>query len=391
MKAIINTKLVMLDGIIWDGAMTYENGRIVDAGWAKDVNIPEGTECIDAGGLYTAPGLIDVHIHGGGDYLFAENPQYCSDYFIKHGETTVLPTLYHNLTFTDMIEGAARIREASKTGTGKIMNGLYMEGPYMSLSGSFQSGIKWKNVIDKSEYEALVDQLGDQVRVWAIDPARENIDAFMAYAKEKNPDVIFAYGHSRASAQECRRVHKYGVKVRTHLGDGGKAKGFAQGTIGAGCDEYTLYDPDLYAEIICDQNGVHLDPDMVKMIVRTKGVERTILITDSMFARENYTNNEAEGIAYGPDLNYDDVGHLAGSRMTLENAVRNLMTHTGYGLCHAIRFATANPAKMLGLEHEIGTLESGMKANFILIDDMVHVNKVFLEGDLAVENGEVVL
>ena len=76
MKAIINTKLVMLDGIIWDGAMTYENGRIVDAGLAKDVNIPVGTECIDAGGLYTAPGLIDVHINGGGDYLFEENPQY---------------------------------------------------------------------------------------------------------------------------------------------------------------------------------------------------------------------------------------------------------------------------------------------------------------------------
>ena len=68
----------------------------------------------------------------------------------------------------------------------------------------------------------------------------------------------------------------------------GKAPGFAQGTVGAGCDEYTLYDPDMYAELICDETGTHVDPDMLKMVVRTKGVERIILITDSMPADGDY-------------------------------------------------------------------------------------------------------
>jgi len=92
MKAIINTKLVMEDGIIWDGALTYDNGKIVQVGWANEVTIPEDAEIIDAKGLYTAPGLVDIHNHGGGEYLFAENPTYCAEYFLKHGVTTVLPT-----------------------------------------------------------------------------------------------------------------------------------------------------------------------------------------------------------------------------------------------------------------------------------------------------------
>ena len=104
----------------------------------------------------------------------------------------------------------------------------------------------------------------------------------------------------------------------------------------------------------------------------------------------DHKNNEAEGIWYGPDLNYDDTGWLAGSRMTLENGVRNMMTHTGYGLCHAIRMATLNPAKLLGIDHRVGSLKAGKTANLIIIDDMVHVKKVILEGDLMVEDGEIV-
>ena len=141
-----------------------------------------------------------------------------------------------------------------------------------------------------------------------------------------------------------------------------------------------LYDPDMYAELICDETGIHVDPDMLKMVVRTKGVEKIILITDSMPADGDYKNNEADGIAWGPDLNYDYEGHLAGSHLTLDSACRNLMAHTGYGLCHAIRMASLNPAKLLGLDRELGSIALGKKANLLLIDDLVHVKKVFLAG-----------
>ena len=391
MKAIINTKLVMEDGIIWDGALTYEGDKIVQVGWAKDVTIPEGAEIYDAQGLYTAPGLIDIHNHGGGDWLFAENPTYCSEYFLKHGETTILPTFYHNLDMDAMLEGAEKVREASKTGAGKVMDGLYMEGPFMNLSGSFQNELKWSGAIKAEEYTKLIEGIGDMVRVWAIDPNRENIEEFMAYAKEHTPNAIFAHGHSRARFDQIAALAHYGVKVRTHITDAGGSKGRAQGTPGAGGDEYCLYNPEMYAEVICDEVGIHVPPDLVKMIVRTKGYEKVCLISDSMPSRTNYKNNEELGIWYGPDLNYDDEGKLAGSRMTLDNGVRNLMTHTGYGLCHAIRMATLNPAKLLGIDHRVGSLKAGKTANLIIIDDMVHINKVILQGELAVDGGEVVI
>lgn len=130
---------------------------------------------------------------------------------------------------------------------------------------------------------------------------------------------------------------------------------------------------------------------MIEAIVKTKGVEKICLISDSMPSRGNFKNNESEGIWYGSDLNYDDEGHLAGSRMTLDNGVRNMMTHTGYGLCHAIRMATLNPARLLGIDYKVGSLETGKIANLILIDDAVHVDKVFLYGELAVNNNEVLV
>lgn len=391
MKAIINAKLIMEDGIIFDGALTYEDDKIVEVGRAKDVKIPADAQILDAQGQYVAPGLIDIHNHGSEDDLFVDEPMKCCEHFLRHGETTVLPAFYCNLTLEQLLEGARKVKAASKTGAGCIMDGIYMEGPYMNGVGSNQKYIKWNGEIDPKEYVPLVAGLGDMTRIWAIDPGRSGIADFMGYVKSQYPNAIFALGHSQANAEDCRKIAHLGVKVQTHIGDSGQARGRAQGTPGAGCDQYTLYNPDMYAELICDECGVHVVPDLIKMIVRTKGVEKICLITDSMASKDKFLNNEAEGICYGSDLNYDYRGYLAGSRMTLENACRNMMTHTGYGLCHAIRMATLNPAKLLGIDHRVGSLAAGKTANIILIDDMVQIKKVILEGRLAVEDGQLLL
>ena len=118
MKAIVNTKLIMEDGIIWDGAITWEGDRIVQVGWASEVQIPEGTEVIDAKGLYTAPGFVDIHNHGSTEHLFSEEPLKAAEHFLKHGETTILPTFYCSLTLDQMLEGAKRVRAVSQTGAG---------------------------------------------------------------------------------------------------------------------------------------------------------------------------------------------------------------------------------------------------------------------------------
>lgn len=397
MYAIVNTNVILEEGLLWDGTVVFDEHGILAVGSRQTVQIPPEAQVIDAEGLYTAPGFVDIHNHGSEDAVFYLEPDKCARHFLLHGATTVLPTFYCNLTAEELCQGAERVKKASASGAGQILNGLYMEGPYMNGEGSNKDTILWTGEIRPEEYRPLVDRLAPQVRIWAIDPARVGIEGFMAYVKEKNPSAIFALGHSHATAAQCRTVAHYGVRVQTHHGDSGKAAGRAQGTIGAGCDEYTLCHPELYAELICDKNGIHVDSDMIRMVIRTKGVERIVLITDSMAAGRDpdtgipYRNNEAEGILYGPDLNYDYEGHLAGSHLTMDEACRNVMAHSGYGLCHAVRFASSNPARLLGIDQELGSIAVGKRANLLVMNDRVQIRQVFLNGQLACENGALCL
>ena len=293
MNAITNTKIITDDGIIWNGTILYDNGIIAKADWADKVEIPENAKVYDADGLYTAPGFIDMHNHGCREYWFYENPTKVCEFFIKHGVTTVLPTFYNAMSMEDMKKGAAKIKEESKKGVGKIMNGLYMEGPFMSLTGSFANQFKWSGAIKKEEYTEIIESFGDMIRVWAIDPDRENIEEFMAYAKENTPQAIFAHGHSKSTYENIKKLKHFGVKVRTHITDSGGPKGRAQGTPGAGGDEFALYDPDMYAELIADQTAVHVVPGLMKLIVKIKGAERICLISDhTTCGDEMFKNNE---------------------------------------------------------------------------------------------------
>ena len=378
MQAIVNTKLVMEDGIIWDGALTFKGDRIVSCGWATDVEIPSDAKIIDAGGLYTTPGFVDVHNHGGDGAWFYLEPERAAEFFLKHGETTILPTLYFNLDRETMLAGAARIRLVSLKGAGRVLAGLYMEGPYMNTEfGSDNNNIKWKEEIDCKEYRPLVDSLGDFVKVWCVAPERSGIEEFIQYALSVNPNVVFSIGHSVAAPEQIYAIKHYGLINETHHTNNGAPKGLARGTKGIGPDEVCLYDSDFYAELICDSQAIHVRPFMQRLVIRVKGTDRVILITDSC----PFDGQARIGVAQAPDLGYDSEGHLAGSKLTMDQACRNLMKHTAYGLCHAIKFSTINPARMARLDLDVGSLEPGKKANLLIMDDMVRIRSVFLEGE----------
>ena len=228
MTAIINTKLILEDSIIYDGAITFENGVILQVGKASEVTIAEDAEIIDAGGQYTAPGLVDIHNHGGCDYLFHEDPLHCCEFFLRHGQTTLLPTFYCNLTCEQMLEGLEKVKQTMQTPAGKAIAGLYMEGPYMGGFGSNQKYILWGGDIDETEYAPLLSAMAGFAKIWAIDPARPGIEGFMAAVKQADPNAIFTMGHSLATAAQCRKVKKYGLKLQTHHNDSGKAPGRAR-------------------------------------------------------------------------------------------------------------------------------------------------------------------
>lgn len=380
MIAIKNAKVVLENGILFDGMILVEGDRIVSVGDAAEVMIPAHAECVDAQGAYVGPGFVDLHVHGGNGSFFYAEPEAAAQHFLNHGETTVLATLYYDLSKETFIESIRRVKDAMENGkAAKAIGGFYMEGPYMNPKfGASPQKNKWRGPINQEDYQQIVDEAGSLAKVWAIAPEREGIEAFVKDAKLVNPDAVFAVGHSEASPAQIRKLKKYGLKIQTHcMNATGRVEALV-GVRGCGPDEACMADSDMYAEVICDSQGIHVQPDMIRMVHEIKGVERMILISDSFVSYEE----SPENLRHITDLVFDANGWLSGSKLTMDVACRNLMKHTSCGICQAFLMASRNPAKVIGLDDEIGTIESGKKANLVFVDDMFNVRKVMLDGKI---------
>jgi N-acetylglucosamine-6-phosphate deacetylase len=385
MLVIKNTKVILEDGIIWDGVVVCDGDQITEVGEAANVTIPEGAEVIDAGGKYTAPGFVDIHCHGGNMKFFFEDPSVAAEVHFAHGTTTLLPALYQTLTYEQFLEAVDKIREAKKHGAGRIIAGLYMEGPFMNPKyGSDTKNSKWRGAIDVDVMKSLVDYVGQDAMVWCVAPEREDIEIFCKYAKSVNPNVRFSMAHTECKPWQAYRLKKYGLVNQTHHCNAtGVVNPIVPSNVGirdVGPDEACLYDDDIYAELICDSMAIHVKPHMLRMVVKIKGIDKVILVTDHYPENCDNPTGPIWGGKKADDLGYVSSGEVCGSLMTLNVACRNMMKHSGYGLCHVIKFATINPARMLGIDESVGSIEKGKKANLVIIDDMVNVEKVIFEG-----------
>ena len=381
MIAIQNAKVVLEQGIIFDGVILVENDRILAVGKSSDVKIPACAQTIDAKGAYVGPGFVDIHVHGGNGHFFYAEPEDAAAYFLSHGETTVMATLYYDLSKEDFLESIRRVKAAMKTeGPGKAIGGFYMEGPYMNPKyGASPEKNKWRGEIRREDYSQILTEAGELARVWAIAPEREGIEAFVKDAKKANPNAVFSVGHSEATPAQIRKLKKYGLRLQTHsLNATGRSNKIMNGIRGCGPDEACLADHEMYAEMISDSQGIHVYPDMQQLMVEVKGVDRLILISDSFVSY----GESPDYLRHIKDLVYDDNGYLSGSKLTLDMACKNIMSHTNVGICQAFLLASRNPARVLGLDDEIGTIEPGKKANLVFVDDQFHIQKVMLEGTI---------
>lgn len=378
MIAITNAKVVLEDGILFDGVVLVDGGRIARVGHAAQVQIPEGAEIVDAQGGYVGPGFVDIHVHGGNGHFFYSEPVEAAAHFLRHGETTVMATLYYDLSKEDFLASIARVKAAmAEDSAGKAIGGFYMEGPYMNpIYGASPEKNKWKGTIRSEDYAPLLEAAGELAKVWAVAPEREGIEAFVADARKANPNVVISVGHSEASPAQVRKLKKYGLNLQTHCMDATGRPDVMKGTRSCGPDEACITDSDMYAEIICDSCGIHVHADTLQMLVQTKGVDRLILISDSYVS----SGESPEELRHIQDLSFDDNGLLSGSKLTLDIACKNIMTHTSCGICQAFLMASRNPARIVGMDNEIGTIEAGKKANLVFVDDMFSIKKVMLEG-----------
>ena len=375
---IKNAKIVLEQGILWDGVLAVEGDRIAAFGRAEEISIPADAQTVDARGLYVGPGFVDIHVHGGGGYMFPTEPAAAAAHFLSHGETTVLPTLYYNLSKEEFLESIDRVKEVMKEpGAGQAIGGFYMEGPYMNPKyGASADKNKWRGEIRREDYQEMVEKAGTLTKVWAIAPEREGLEPFLQYARRVNPAVVFSVGHSEATPEQIRAFRHYGIRLLTHCMDATGRVVKTGGTRSCGPDEACMMDSDMYAELICDSHGIHVEPDLIRLILQNKGIDKVVLITDSFVSDEE----TPEELAHITDLQFDSNKGLCGSKLTMDVACRNLMTHTNCGIAQAFLMASTNPAKVIGMDGDIGTIAVGKKANLVLVDDTVRVDTVFLGG-----------
>lgn len=374
-QALIHANLVMTDHIIRDATLIIENGKIADFG--KKL-CTEGCEVTDLAGAYVGPGLIDIHTHADGEVFFYEDPVRAAGTLLAHGVTDVLPALYFSANGEELIRQVGILRKAMQSGKAPNIIGLYMEAPYLNPAfGCNRESNPWRDPVSAERFRPVVDAAYDLARVWCLAPERENIEEFVRYVKEKNPRAVFSVAHSEATPEQIEALMPYGLHLATHHTN-------ATGTLhrypecrSACVDETALYNHEIYTELICDKVGIHVDPYMLRLIKKIKGDDRIILIADAFVEHGPIPDGDLyEG---ADDINFDFAGEIAGSKMILDGPCRNMMTHTGASLCQVFKYASTNPATLLGLGDR-GRIARGNLANLLITDPEFNVRGVYLGG-----------
>lgn len=384
MLAIINAELVMKDHYIPEAYILLKDGKIFQYGLMKKVGDLSGYEVLDVQGAYVGPGLVDIHTHAGGGRWFYEDPEFASKFMLEHGTTTVLPTLYFNMPKDKLVEQVDIVRDALKGKEGTNFGGFYMETPYMNPKfGADRENNPWKGPICKDDYQPLIEKAGEDARVWVLAPEREGIEQFVIDAKAVNPNVRFSVGHSEATPQQIEELMPYGLCIGTHHTNATGTLEFYPECRGICVDEAVNYNTDIYAEIISDTIGIHVNPYNQRLIRRIKGDDRIILISDACV----FDGPVPPGDLYDGaiDILFDFEGEIAGSKLTLDQACRNFMKHTGASLVDLFKFASRNPAKAVGLDDR-GEIRKGLKADLVVVDHKMNVHKVIVDGKVVVEN-----
>ncbi len=376
-KVIVNTTIIMPDYLIPGASILIEDGKIIDFG--KKINIGDADEIIDAKGKYTGPGLIDIHTHADGDTFFTEDAEKVAKRLLSHGITSVMPALYFSADCEELCRQIKELRALKESGKAPNIIGLYMEAPYMNPKfGCNKENNPWRFAIKREDYMPLLKEAKNFAKVWVVAPERENIEEFVKDAKEINPEAVFSVGHSEAEPKSIEALFPYGLKLATHhMNATGRIERYPE-CRSACVDETALYNDNIYVELICDKVGIHVEPYLLRLIKKTKGDDKIILISDA------YVDHGPipEGGLYegADDINFDFTGEIAGSKMILDGSCRNMMVHTGASLCQVFKYASTNPARALSL-NDRGIIAKGKTANLITVDAEFHVEAVYLNGE----------
>jgi len=387
---IINGKVITPFEIKSNTNILIENGKIAEI-TCKEENIKnKDINVIDAKGKFVAPGFFDIHNHGnfGHDAMEGnfEAINSMAKFHIGNGVTGFLATtITASISDTKMVAGCAadyieKYNPDYSYPKAQVL-GVYFEGPYFCIERKGAQPAKFIKNPTPEEAEELIKSARGHAKVFAIAPELEGAIAVIEYLKSKGLTVSAA--HSNATYDETMLGIENGVTEATHLYNGMRNFNHREpGIIGA-----ALSDDRVSCELICD--GIHLHKAAVKIAVDLKGKDKIILISDSTMAtglKEGAYELANQRIFVKNKAARLEDGTLAGSTLTLNKAVYNMIHLYGVSLEDAVHMASLNPAKAIGMADIKGSIEIGKDADLIIFNDDIEVSCAIVNGNLLYEH-----
>ena len=393
--AIKNCEIITPFKVIKKGAILIKEGKISQVDTKEKVTVPKDASIIDASGKIAVPGFIDNHAHGGLGHNLGESYETTNEiskYYATRGTTAFLADLC--FSYDVLLKRLKVIRTAMEKGTdGAEIVGINLEGPYGNpkKAGSGEN-VEWR-ALSNEEFEQIMSASDNAVKLMVVAPELDGALDFIKYITKRG--VVASLGITYSTYDEAMAGVKAGIRNVDHVFNNMSV--FHHRELGASgvaliCDELTT-------ELISD--GHHVHPGAIKILYRCKRPDRIILVTDSTegagLPEGEYTFGGIifvlkDGKFFIPKppstsplagTPQEEKATLAGSIIGMNEGVRNIVKFLGIPLQEAIKMATINPAKRIGVDDRMGSLEKGKDANIVIVDNDVNVYMTLVKGKVV--------
>ncbi|HDN85428.1 MAG TPA: N-acetylglucosamine-6-phosphate deacetylase [Candidatus Aerophobetes bacterium] len=400
-----NARLITPVRIIKNGILVIKDGKIADVGARGEVIFPRNARVIDVEGRYVSPGFIDIHLHGGGgaDTMDAteEAIEKISVTHAKGGSTSIVPTTI-TAPMEDIIRAIENIEIVRKKDLpGANVLGVHVEGPYFSSEQRGAQNPKFLKEPKPEEYLGLLDRYDCIIRVSAAPEIRGGLELGQELRKR---GILASIAHTNATYQDILRAIEAGYTHVTHMYSGMSGLKRINAYRVSGVIESTLLLDELTTEIIAD--GHHLPPSLIKLILKAKGLDKVSIITDAMSAAglgpgkyflgglDVVVEDDVAGEFEVPEEEGNYVAKLltrdafAGSAATMDKCVKNMVKLVGLSIQDAVKMATINPAKLIGVEDKKGSLVKGKDADIVIFDENINIIMTIVGGKIVYKKGK---
>ncbi|CAM5473185.1 N-acetylglucosamine-6-phosphate deacetylase OS=Streptomyces rochei OX=1928 GN=nagA PE=3 SV=1 [Streptomyces rochei] len=373
-KVLAGARVVLPTGTVDDSRVIVDGTRIADTA-------PPGADVVDVSGHWVVPGFVDLHNHGGGGASFAggtaEDVLRGVETHRRHGTTTVVASaVTGDLDF--LARHAGMLAELAQQGE---IAGIHFEGPFISPCRKGAHDEQLLRDPDPAEVRKLVDAAHGHAKMMTL--ATELPGGLDSVRLLTEHGVIAAVGHTDATYEQTVQAIDAGATVATHLFNAMPPLGHrAPGPITA-----LLEDERITVELIND--GTHLHPAALQLAFHHAGAARVAFITDAMdaagFGDGRYLLGPLEVEVADGVARLVEGGSIAGSTLTLDRAFKRAVTVDGLPVGDVVAAISANPARLLGLDDRIGSLDAGKDADLVVLDDAFDVVGVMRRGDWVVD------